>query len=405
MPVFFLQKKLLSSGPFFLFYLINLTFIIISANRVSKRKFAVQYESQKIEEGLNVLSADNLKEDKHNINLQQKTIRYNSLKEIIEELNQRLDVDFVAGKLSGIVFSLLAANKGACLLYLVDNQTQRLSLFKTKKENSGMVVKAKEGDMFDLWVLRHTSPLLVEDAKKDFRFDLDKFKKDDSRQVESLISSPLVSGQKLIGILRLDSPVKNAFSQDDLRFLATVCEIGAVALENSQLFQKTRDLAIHDGLTSLYTKGYFLERLKEECRRALRHGSELSLLMLDIDFFKNYNDKFGHSAGDIVLKNLTRLLNESSKGEDAVLGRFGGEEFCVILKGKDKKDALIFADGLRQKIEGESVTLRRERTSITVSIGVASFPPDTTDENDLVRKADAAMYEAKKKGRNQVCCI
>lgn len=388
-----------------MFYLINLTFIIISANRVSKRKFAVQYESQKIEEGLNVLSADNLKEDKHNINLQQKTIRYNSLKEIIEELNQRLDVDFVAGKLSGIVFSLLAANKGACLLYLVDNQTQRLSLFKTKKENSGMVVKAKEGDMFDLWVLRHTSPLLVEDAKKDFRFDLDKFKKDDSRQVESLISSPLVSGQKLIGILRLDSPVKNAFSQDDLRFLATVCEIGAVALENSQLFQKTRDLAIHDGLTSLYTKGYFLERLKEECRRALRHGSELSLLMLDIDFFKNYNDKFGHSAGDIVLKNLTRLLNESSKGEDAVLGRFGGEEFCVILKGKDKKDALIFADGLRQKIEGESVTLRRERTSITVSIGVASFPPDTTDENDLVRKADAAMYEAKKKGRNQVCCI
>ena len=289
-----------------------------------------------------------------------------------------------------------------CILYLVDEQTQVLSLFKTKKENEKLIIKSKKGDIFDLWVLRHTSPLFVEEARKDFRFDLDKLKIQDIRPISSLISSPLMSEHRFLGILRLDNPVSGFYTQDDLRFFVTICDLGGVALENCKLFQKMQDLAIHDGLTSLYTKGYFLERLKEEYKRSIRQNTTLPLLMLDIDHFKNYNDKFGHTAGDIVLKNLSLTIVEFLKDSSAIISRFGGEEFCIILPCIDKKEAHVIAERLRKKIEKTKIILRRQKTNITVSIGVATFPLDTRDEDELILRADKAMYNAKQKGRNRV---
>jgi diguanylate cyclase (GGDEF)-like protein len=178
-----------------------------------------------------------------------------------------------------------------------------------------------------------------------------------------------------------------------------------VALENAQLFQRTRDLAIHDELTRLYTKGYFLDRLNEECKRGLRQDIIFSLLMLDIDYFKNYNDKFGHTSGDIVLKSLSNAIINFLKDSSPIISRFGGEEFCVILPSRDKNSAFKIADELRVKIEKTKIILRKQETHIAVSIGLASFPQDSTDADELIRKADKAMYEAKNKGRNRVCCI
>jgi diguanylate cyclase (GGDEF)-like protein len=178
-----------------------------------------------------------------------------------------------------------------------------------------------------------------------------------------------------------------------------------VALENSLLFQKTQDLAIHDDLTGLYTRHYFLGRLKEEAKRCLRLDQYLSVLMLDIDLFKQYNDKFGHTAGDIVLKKIAQIMQESLSEYNCLISRFGGEEFLVMLSGLDKKKSFAVADNLRQKIEKAVIILRRQETKITVSIGIASMPLDTKDEDELVQKADKSMYEAKQKGRNQVCCI
>jgi diguanylate cyclase (GGDEF)-like protein len=244
---------------------------------------------------------------------------------------------------------------------------------------------------------------LVEDIKKDFRFDLEKLKNQDLRPFSSLISSSLISEHRFLGILRLDNPQPNFYSQDDVRLLLKICDLGAVALENSQLFEDTQDLAIHDALTSIYTKGYFFQRLKEECKRGIRQHTAFSLLMLDIDFFKEYNDKFGHTTGDIVLKSLTANITESLKDLNPIVGRFGGEEFCVLLEGIDKKKAFKVACALCERIEKKKIILRRIETNITVSIGIATFPSDATDEVELIQKADAALYEAKQKGRNQVC--
>lgn len=388
----------------FLFYFVNTFIIFYLIKKNSVRKYRLEYQIEDLQEKLNILNEQNLKERKNNPALQDRIIRYNSLKDIIEELNQSLDLDSVADSLASVAFSSVSHNKGVCILYLIDKQLN-LQIFKTKKEDKELIIRAKEGDIFDLWVLRHSSPLLVEDTRKDFRFDLEKLKTQDERAILSLMSSPLVSEHRFLGTLRLDNPQPNFFSQDDLRFLVTICDLGAAALENSELFQRRQSLAIQDSLTALYTKGYFLEFLKEECKRGLREKLVFSLLMLDIDLFKNYNDRFGHIAGDIVLKNLSRNIIESLKDLNPMVSRFGGEEFCIVLEGLDRKNAYNVAEELRKRIEREKIILRRQETHITVSIGIATFPFDTEDEDELIQKADRAMYEAKQKGRNRVCYI
>jgi diguanylate cyclase (GGDEF)-like protein len=284
-------------------------------------------------------------------------------------------------------------------LYVV-NKDLNLELFKSKKENSATVIKEKSGDVFDYWVLRHSSPLLIEDVANDFRFEYS-FKAN-RRPLGSLISVPMISEHRFFGTLRLDNPKPQSFDQDDLRFLSTISEIGATALENSELFARMTHLAIHDSLTGLYSKGYFLQRLQEEFYKALRLNRPLTLLMLDIDFFKRYNDTFGHTAGDLVLSKIGSLLQNDPQELKPLCARYGGEEFCVLLYGVPKAEGFKIASSLRQRIEDEEFVLRQQQTSVTVSVGLAALE-DASDSRELLAKADSAMYQAKSKGRNQVC--
>ena len=384
------------------FYLANLGLVFFifknSSRAINKVKFKAEDEQGKI----NVLSDNNSKEKKNQTSLRARINRYASLKKIIEDLNSSLSPEAVAQQLTQIAFSMIAGSRGTCILYLVDNQTNSLSLYKTRKEDKSVVIKAKQGDIFDYWVLRHASPLLIEDIAKDFRFDLDRVKSEDFRQVSSLISSPLVSGNNFIGVLRLDEVKPHVYSQEDLRFLATVCDLGAVALENGLLYQNTQELAIHDGLTGLFTKGHFMELLKLELKSSIRNNRPVSLIMLDVDFFKNYNDKFGHMAGDIVLKVLSSDIAKIIKERLGVVCRFGGEEFCAILPGQNKSAAMETAEILRSSIANINVFLRRQETKVTVSIGVSTLSRNIVDETELIMTADKAMYAAKASGRNCV---
>ena len=391
--------------PLALFYLVNIAIIFYFSRKSFFRNSDFQLRLQELQEKMNILNAEYSQEVKNSFALQEKRMRYDSLGNILKEINSSLELNLVTEKLTTEAFSLIGKNRGVCLLYLIDNQLQKLVLFKTKKGDKGLVIQAKEGNILDFWVLRHASPLLVEDIKNDFRFDLDKLMALDARPVASLISAPFLSENKQLGILRLDSEAPGVYSQYDLRFLASISDLGAVAIENSELFKRAQDLAIHDVLTGLFTKVYFMERLKDECKRALSRRVSLSLLMLDIDFFKNYNDQFGHTAGDIVLKKLSQIVTRTLAHSHPLVSRFGGEEFCIAIAGIDKKEAFKVGETLRREIENEKVILRRTETHITVSMGVANLPSDTLDNEDLIRKADKAMYEAKRKGRNQVCSI
>ena len=407
---------LLIASHFFFHHKINpLIFLIfIPANAFvffyllqffSNKSSLVESRIENIKEQINIINVENEKALEFGAAIKFRITRYDNLKKVIEDLNRSLRLDVVVNVLSSTVYSLISNSCGTTLFYLLDNHSQKLNLIHSIKEDSQMVILSKEGDIFDYWVLRHSRELLIEDLKNDFRFDLDAVRSQEMRPVLSLISSPLISHHSLLGLLRLESDKSGSFDQDDLRFLSLVSGLGAVSLENSLLFQKTQDLAIHDDLTGLYTKQYFIVRLKDEAKRCLRLDQRLSLMMIDIDFFKQYNDKFGHTAGDIVLKKVSFLLKDSLSQLSPLLCRFGGEEFLVMLPGINKQRSLVIAEDLRQRIEREKILLRRQNTSITVSIGLASLPLDTKDEDELIQKADKSMYDAKKKGRNQVCSI
>ena len=143
-----------------------------------------------------------------------------------------------------------------------------------------------------------------------------------------------------------------------------------------------------------------MERLKGELSRSLRNNSSCSFLMMDIDNFKNYNDEYGHTAGDMVLKAISKtLLNFIDSG---IACRYGGEEFAILLPDASKKDALRMADNIRKTLKKLDIDLRRVKTHVTISIGVANFPEDAKVQDELIMKADERLYKAKREGRNRV---
>lgn len=174
----------------------------------------------------------------------------------------------------------------------------------------------------------------------------------------------------------------------------------SLTLENMQLNRKLREFAFIDPLTGLYNRRHFHERLRSELNRSGRKKEAVSLLMIDVDNFKQYNDNFGHIAGDRALKQLGALFKSSLRKMDVIV-RYGGEEFTVILPETNLAKGLAVAEHLRSTVEGARFSGRR----LTVSIGVAAFPDQATDVDELIDVSDRAMYTAKKLGRNQVSTI
>ena len=200
----------------------------------------------------------------------------------------------------------------------------------------------------------------------------------------------------------MDSIEEGAYTQDDLRLFDIIGDLGAVAIQNAFLYSCVQELAIRDSLTGLFVRRYFMKRFQEETRRTARKKGALSLLILDIDHFKSYNDRFGHATGDIVLKYLARIITSSVRGGDMV-ARYGGEEIAILLINTDKESARKIAESIRKKIEDEPFVLRREKQNLTVSIGISTYPKDSATEEELIKTADARLYKAKNLGRNRVC--
>ncbi|UCB56901.1 MAG: sensor domain-containing diguanylate cyclase [Candidatus Omnitrophota bacterium] len=333
--------------------------------------------------------------------LEQKLQRYSALKGLTEDLSSVLSLDAATSLIAQETSRIIGKNS-VCLLYLVDRQEQELYLAASETGTGQNEIKAKKGDVFDDWVFKQRTRLMIKDANKDFRFDAYDIKKDGARDIISLISAPLISENKLLGILRMDSPSREAYAADELRLLDIIADLSAVAIENTILYQKTEHLAITDGLTGVFVYRHFQERFDQELARALWSDSEFSFLMLDIDNFKAYNDKYGHTAGDIVLKQIARLIKESCNPGD-IVARYGGEEFGVLLVETGREEALKTAERIRKRIADEKFVLRRERSSVTVSGGISFFPGEGKEKEDLIRKADSALYKAKDRGRNRIC--
>lgn len=209
---------------------------------------------------------------------------------------------------------------------------------------------------------------------------------------------PLVVESEVAGAMALEVP-GGQFAPEDVELAEVLASHAARCVERAQLYAAS----ITDGLTGLYVSRYFRRRLNEELRTAVRYDQPMSVMMVDIDFFKKVNDTYGHQAGDEVLKVVARCIEDTLREGTDIAARYGGEEFAVILPQTDHKGAAMVAERLRILIEEQKVRTDPETVvEVTVSIGLAAFPRSGTEPRELVECADQALYKAKDSGRNRV---
>jgi diguanylate cyclase (GGDEF)-like protein len=273
-----------------------------------------------------------------------------------------------------------------------NRQVQHLKISLHEKNENLLTLVALEGMPLQLTketIQNYNNSLIVQMLKSD-----------------ELVLTPLRAKDKVNGIIAADNFItKKPITKDDLRMLIMLSNQAGLAIENSQLYEKTVMRAHMDSLTELWNHGYFQYLLQAELENEKATGNPLSLIMLDIDDFKIYNDILGHQAGDKILKELAVLLKDQSRKMDYVC-RYGGEEFTVILPQTDKKEAFLIAERLRTDI-GRHAFVHEEilpQKKLTVSLGIATFPEDGNTHSELIAASDKALYQAKHKGKNTTCC-
>ncbi|GAB1401562.1 hypothetical protein MASR1M68_04730 [Elusimicrobiota bacterium] len=257
-------------------------------------------------------------------------------------------------------------------------------------------------DIFAKYVKTNNRPLLITDTSNDKLFAPNNYKK-----FTSIVAIPIEVDGRFWGVIKGVSIKENEkFTDSDLRLLSVLTNILGTILNNIILIEKVSALAITDGLTGLFTKTYFFERLKEEIERARVNKLSLIIAMIDIDHFKIVNDMHGHKAGDVLLRQIADILRKRFREID-ILARYGGEEFVVLLSHIQMKEAIQKLEELRKFIEREKFFLPIEsfnpvQIKKTISIGLVDLKNETNIE-DIINKADMALYKAKKTGRNKTC--
>ena len=223
--------------------------------------------------------------------------------------------------------------------------------------------------------------------------------KADDRAVRSLAMAPLRLADVSIGVMTAQSYAEGAYDESAVRLLSAIAEQMALAVQNAQLFRDAQDRADRDPLTNLYHHRYLKSRLDEELARTRREQSELALLMLDLDDFKQVNDSYGHLAGDEALRMLTAVLHATCRSGD-VIGRYGGDEFMVILPATPPDRALVIGARIRDAVADRQLRLPGgAAVPLRASIGLASCPSDGTTAAELIAKADAGLYLSKRHGK------
>ncbi|MGM0442012.1 MAG: sensor domain-containing diguanylate cyclase, partial [Elusimicrobiota bacterium] len=259
-------------------------------------------------------------------------------------------------------------------------------------------VKLKMGEGIGGRVAQTGEPILINDTTKN-HFYKDFFKESEKgRPRETLLCLPLKFKEDILGVVTLDSKFSGKqFIRNDKRLLSILASQAAVAINNARMYK----MAITDPLTKLYMRRFFLTRLDQEIEKAKRYSGKFSLLFLDIDHFKKFNDTYGHQMGDRALMHLADIMKSTTRGAD-ICGRYGGEEFVILLPETPKERAVILAERLREKVDNSTFKVDGRKYKIRICIGVAGYNSSVKTPKDLIREADKKLYRAKEEGRNKV---
>lgn len=206
-----------------------------------------------------------------------------------------------------------------------------------------------------------------------------------------------IEENQIIGYLAVER-----ISEADKERFGILAQQLLIGLRRALLYQKVQSMTITDSLTAVYCRRYFLERFSEELRRSKKNKLRLAFLMIDIDNFKQFNDRYGHLVGDAILRQVSKIISETVRQIDFV-GRYGGEELSIVLAETDREQANFAAERIRQAIATGAIRVYDEELKVTVSTGVSTFPDNGLNTQDLIDLADQALYLAKESGKNKVC--
>jgi len=326
---------------------------------------------------------------------------YLKLNEIAQKLTSALDRKVIV-KIINEGMNTILGKKDAEFMLLIrdeDNETFYPAIDEHEKETfiKG-IIKVYRKDPFDDWIIKNKCTLVIKNIDEDFRF---KLVRRDWIKFKSMIAIPLVANSNIIGLLKFYSKVASMFDNEDARLLNYLGDLCTNAVQNAMLYSKTRELATRDGLTGLFIRRHFMEKLDEEYKRAKELNETFSYLMIDIDHFKECNDTHGHTFGDKVLKILGEFLKDNLRDID-IIGRYGGEEFAIVLPNTNLNGARFVAERIRGNFEKLIINVNEtERKKLTLSAGGIEFNAKRK-LGEMVNNADKALYHSKENGRNMV---
>ncbi|MGA1790701.1 MAG: diguanylate cyclase [bacterium] len=332
--------------------------------------------------------------------LHQKVLELYTLHNISKSLGSTLSLDEVYTRTVELVQHSLQVDMYS--LMLLDEKQDTL----TTKVSSGldvcMINECQVGEGFFGHIALSKRPKLIKDVSRDNIF---KEATNWSIKEGSYLGLPLIGqGSKVIGVLNVYKQNVEAFSESDLGFYATIAEHVAIAIENARLYQRTQELSHRDDLTGLFNRRYFFDVAHKEIKRAQRYGRKVSMIMLDIDHFKRFNDRYGHLEGDSALKQVAGILNSLARHAD-VVARYGGDEFLMLLPETDKIGGRILAERIRKRLSCFTFkigNISEGNGTLTVTIGLGTYPQDALYCDELTEYADMALYAGKARGRNCV---
>ena len=303
-------------------------------------------------------------------------------KVVVMQLEQKADEDVLSSK---EVYQKIIAERSKAITEKAKLEREAAQIFTLYEMTREVASHFNEQEAFDIFKRKLKENITIEDCRM----------ADNDKEIPvDYTAFILKSKEKKLGALMY----KGVPEKDKDKFVILAHQF-ALSYQRIKLYKEIETLSITDELTNVYTRRYFLERFEEEIRRSQAREARLSFLMLDVDFFKLVNDQYGHLAGDEVLKQIGVIIKENVREID-IAGRYGGEEFCVVLPDTDEPGAMAVAERIRKAAAKKTIKAYDASLQITISIGIASFPNDGKSPEELIDKADWSLYRAKSKGRN-----
>lgn len=333
--------------------------------------------------------------------LRRKIYEIHNLVEASNEIYSILEFKQLVNAALLTIIGQIGLQESFILLY--DHYTRQYSdkYFKGFKEEQVSTVHFSANSEVEKYFIKHRAPQYVKDMVKNEAFSEYAGKLE---KIEVICVAPIIYSEKFQGIVGIGKKLYGRdFDQSDYEYFHILINVLSVSIGNSRMYQNMKNLSLTDGMTKLGNYRYFKGRLTEELLRGKRNNTTVSLIILDIDNFKNYNDTLGHQAGDEALKLVGQILKNTVRDED-IVSRYGGEEFCIILPGITKRGIFSMGERIRKSVEKTKFYKEEIQPGkkLTISLGAASFPDDDQEFEGLVKKADEALYQAKRAGKNQL---